>query len=140
MRRVLFFAAILFAAFLAAGSTAAGTRSVWDGVYTKEQARRGQAVYRQECAKCHGENLAGGEASPPLVGAEFLRTWNGKTAGALFELTRKTMPSDDPGNLSTRQYADLVAYVFGANDFPAGDAELDRDAAALNEIRIETKR
>ena len=50
------------------------------------------------------------------------------------------MPSDDPGNLSTRQYADLVAYIFGANEFPPGDKELDRDVAALNEIRIEEKR
>lgn len=135
MHRALFFVVVLVAY-----SAAAVTRSVWDGVYTKEQARRGQTVYRQECLKCHGENLAGGEAAPPLVGAEFLRTWNGKTAGAFYEAIRKTMPSDDPGNLSTRQYADLVAYIFGANDFPAGDKELDRDLAVLNEIRIETKR
>ena len=131
---------LLYIAILAAPSIEAVARSVWDGVYTREQASRGKAVYQQECAKCHGENLAGGEASPPLAGAEFLGRWNGKTAGALYELTRKTMPSDDPGNLSTRQYADLLAYLFGANEFPAGDKELDRDAAALNEIRIEAKR
>src|ERR1041384_6887777 len=40
---------------------AAGTRSVWDGVYTKEQSGRGQAVYREDCQKCHAENLLGGE-------------------------------------------------------------------------------
>jgi len=133
MRRALFIIA------MAAVSTAAG-RSVWDGVYTKDQARRGQAVYQQECAKCHGENLGGGEAAPPLTGAEFLQKWNGKTAGVFYERTRKTMPSDDPGNLSTRQYADVVAYIFGANEFPPGDKELDRDVAVLNEIRIEGKR
>jgi mono/diheme cytochrome c family protein len=129
----------ILVAILAACSIAAA-RSVWDGVYTKEQARRGQAVYQQECAKCHGENLAGGESSPPLVGEQFLRHWNGKTAGALYENTRKTMPEEDPGSLSTRQYADLVAYILGANEFPAGEKELDRDAAALNDIRIEPKR
>jgi quinoprotein glucose dehydrogenase len=118
---------------------AAFTRSVWDGVYTKEQAHRGQTVYAQECAKCHGENLAGGEAAPTLVGAEFLSHWNGKTAGALYDTLRKTMPTDDPGNLSTREYADLAAYLLSANDFPAGEKELDRDVAALNEIRIEPK-
>jgi len=128
----------LFIIALAVVSTAAA-RSVWDGVYTKAQAQRGQAVYQQECAKCHGQNLAGGEAAPPLTGAEFLKNWNGKTAGALYERTRKTMPSDDPGNLSTRQYADLVAYMLGANEFPAGEKELDRDPASLNEIRIEEK-
>ena len=48
--------------------------------------------------------------------------------------------SDDPGNLSTRQYADLVAYIFSTNNFPAGQKELDRDAAPLKEIRIEPKK
>src|SRR5436305_13290269 len=115
MRCAIFFLAAL------AGASAAAPRSVWDGVCTREQARRGQSVYQQECAKCHGANLAGGEAAPALTGAEFLNNWNGKTAGDFYERTRKTMPSDDPGNLSTRQYADVVAYVFGANEFPPGD-------------------
>ena len=53
---------------------------------------------------------------------------------------RKTMPSDDPGNLSTRQYSDLVAYMLGVNGFPAGQKELDREMASLDDIRIETKR
>ena|SRR5688500_16884273 len=128
-----------FALFLLLTVTALA-RSVWDGVYTKEQARRGLTAYREECMKCHGENLTGGEAGPSLVGDEFLAKWNGKTAADLYELIRKTMPSDDPGGLSARQYADLVAYIFSANSFPAGEKDLDRDAAALKEIRIERKR
>jgi len=125
---------------LAAGLLSAFSRSVWDGVYTKDQAQRGQTAYRENCAKCHGENLAGGEAGPTLTGEEFLRSWNGKTAGDLLGLIRKTMPSEDPGSLSTREYSDIVAFLFSANDFPAGARELDRDISALNEIRIEAKR
>ena len=125
---------------VASCSALAAARSVWDGVYTKEQANRGQTAYREDCLKCHAENLAGGEAAPALVGDEFLQKWNGKPAGALFELMRKTMPSDDPGGLSTRQYSDMLAYIFSANKFPAGEKELDRDLASLNEIRIETKK
>ena len=90
--------------------------------------------------KCHGENLAGGEAAPALAGAEWIPKWNGKTAGDLFGLIRKTMPTDDPGNLSSRQYSDIVAYILSGNEFPAGRKELDRDPAVLNEIRIEAKR
>ena len=119
---------------------AAASRSVWDGVYTKAQAVRGQTTYREECAKCHSENLTGGEEAPALTGHEFLNKWDGKTAGDLFEVTRKTMPSDDPGGLSRRQYADIVAYLLGANEFPAGEKELESTAAALNDIRIEIKR
>ena len=38
---------------------AAESRSAWDGVYTKEQAKRGQAVCVDQCARCHAENLGG---------------------------------------------------------------------------------
>ena len=125
---------------LSAGLLFAVPRSVWDGVYTKEQAERGQAVFRENCAKCHGDNLGGAEAGPPLAGEDFLRSWNGKTAGALFDLIRKTMPSEDPGSLSTREYSDIVAFIFSANAFHAGSRELDREVDSLKEIRIEPKR
>ena len=40
-------------------------RSVWEGVYTEEQARRGAELYAQECASCHGPLLTGtGEEAP----------------------------------------------------------------------------
>jgi len=113
---------------------------VWDGVYTKQQAGRGQGTYGEVCLKCHGETLGGGEGGPALAGEEFRQKWNGKTAGDLFGLIRKSMPSDDPGSLSSREYSDLVAYILSMNEFPAGPKELDRDVAALNEIRIEVKR
>jgi mono/diheme cytochrome c family protein len=115
-------------------------RSVWEGVYTKQQAGRGQSAYSQECLKCHGENLMGGEGAPAVAGDEFLHKWNGKSAGDLFELIRKTMPSEDPGNLSRRQYADILAYILSVNAFPAGEKELSSEIEPLNEIRIEAKR
>ena len=118
----------------------AASRSVWDGVYTQQQARRGQNAYRENCAKCHGENLAGSEAGQALTGSEFLQSWNGKTAGDLFAMIRKSMPSEDPGSLSTREYSDIVAFIFSANDFPAGAKELDRDVDSMKEIQIEAKR
>ena len=115
------------------------SRSASDGVYTKAQAARGLVVYREECTKCHGENLAGGDGSPELTGPEFLQRWNGKTVGDLVELMRLSMPTDDPGHLSMRQYSDLAAYLLKANDFPEGAGELDRDAAVQREIRIDVK-
>jgi len=115
-------------------------RSVTDGVYAEPQARRGQAVYLEECARCHSEALSGGENSPALAGDAFLEKWNGKTADDLFELIRTTMPADSPGRLSRQQYVDIVAFIFEANKFPAGKAELERDSAHLKDILINTKR
>ena len=109
-------------------------------MYTKEQANRGLATYGEECQKCHGEKLGGGEGGPPMAGEEFLRKWDGKTAGDLFAVIRKSMPEDNPGSLSSPEYADVLAYILSVNDFPAGQKELDRDVTALNEILIEMKR
>lgn len=110
------------------------------GVYTKQQAARGQALYAEECAKCHGENLSGGDDSPELAGAGFMSRWNGKKVGILFTLINKTMPTDDPGHLSTRQSADLTAFILSSNSFPAGPNELPNNAAALNDIAIEAQK
>ncbi len=118
----------------------AAASSVWDGVYSKEQASRGQKLYGAQCLRCHGEALLGGENSPALVDADFLEKWQGKTVGSLVELTRKTMPSDGPGKLSRRQCTDLIAYLLSANGFPAGATELASDPTVLDEILIQTKK
>jgi S-disulfanyl-L-cysteine oxidoreductase SoxD len=123
------------------GAAEAESRSVWDGVYTDEQAKRGEAVYRKECASCHGDSLAGGESAPPLTGGAFLANWNGLTLGDLFDRIRKTMPQNSPGKLSRQQNADVLAFALSANKFPMGKAELSRQSEFLKEIRFEaTKR
>jgi len=111
--------------------------SVTAGVYSAAQAKRGQGVYNDSCAKCHLEDLSGGATSPPLQGAEFLGNWKGKTLGAFFDEVRMTMPFDSPGSLTPAQYADVVAYVLSANKFPAGEKDLDKEPAPLQNIKIE---
>ncbi len=117
----------------------AASRSVWDGVYTQGQTSRGENEYLSHCARCHGETLFGGEESPAVAGEEFIARWHGKTVGELVERVRKTMPTDGPGVLSLKQCTDIVAYLLNANEFPAGESEMESDLAALNEIRIEPK-
>ena len=116
------------------------TRSVWDGVYTEEQATRGKALYSQECASCHGGELTGGEMAPPLAGGEFMAGWDGLTIGDLFERVRISMPQNSPGSLSGQQNADILAFVFSANKFPAGAAEMPKEAGILKTIKFEVKK
>lgn len=131
-------AAIIGLAGLAAGLAAQQmSRSVWQGVYTTEQAKRGESLYARECASCHGDSLTGGEQVPPLAGGEFLADWNGLSAGDLFERIRKTMPMNKPGKLSPEVNADILAYVLAVNKFPSGDVILSHDAEMLKQIRIE---
>ena len=61
-----------FGAFSARGTLAAQqAKSQWDGVYTEDQAKRGEPLYSQYCASCHGPDLTGGEMAPGLTGGEF---------------------------------------------------------------------
>ena len=120
-----------------AQETAATSRSVWDGVYTEEQAKRGEELYRKECAPCHGDTLIGGGGAAPLAGGTFLSNWNGLTVGDLFDRIRKTMPQGSPGKLTKQQDADILAYLLSFNKFPAGKMELQKQVEFLKEIRFE---
>jgi S-disulfanyl-L-cysteine oxidoreductase SoxD len=113
------------------------SQSVWDGVYTEEQAKRGGAVYRQWCASCHGNELEGGEMAPGLVGGGFSSNWNGLTVGDIFDRTRTTMPQDSPGSLTREQTADVTAYILSTNKFPVGKTELPIQSEVLKQIKFE---
>ena len=114
--------------------------SVWDGVYTDEQARRGEPLYHLRCAQCHGDKLTGGESAPPLTGGQFLSNWNGLTLDVLFERIRTTMPSDNPARVGRVAKADILAYVLRMNRFPAGKTELQSKSEMLKDILIEPNR
>ena len=115
-------------------------KSVWDGVYSAEQAERGSQVYLRSCSSCHARNLRGGEGAPALVGSAFLDAWYGKSLGALLELVRSTMPAVNPAGLGDAEYAVLVAHILHENSFPPGEHELSTDPNELIEILIEKEK
>lgn len=98
--------------------------TVLDGVYTPEQAARGEAVYLNRCSGCHeGQNGDG----PQLMGKVFLDRWREDTLDPLFTFIKTSMPGDAPGSLDDRAYVDVTAYILQANDLPAGKNELRAD-------------
>jgi mono/diheme cytochrome c family protein len=138
MRRA-FAGALLIAATAAVARPAQepeAPRTVWDGVYTEAQSKRGQALYNERCASCHSDSLAGGESATALVGGSFEAGWNDLTVADLFERTRISMPQDKPGSLSRQQVADVLAYIFDVNKFPKGEKELDKSLPALKAIKL----
>ncbi len=132
--------AIAAALLIAFACAQEATRSVWDGVYTQEQADRGRPLYNEHCASCHADTLMGGEMSPPLVGGEFLSNWNGLTVAELFERIRTTMPQNKPGKLSREVNSDITAYILSVNKFPPGKEELRHSAEFLKDIRIDSEK
>ena len=132
LRGCLLFAPLLTTALAVAQEPAA--RSVWQGVYTAAQSERGRSVYQQSCGQCHGETL-GGDIGPTLSGP-FWSIWEGRSAADLYKSIRTTMPADAPESLKAQEYADLIAFLFSVNKFPAGEKELPADSAALEAIKI----
>jgi mono/diheme cytochrome c family protein len=112
-------------------------RTVADGVYTKEQAERGRNGYTVYCENCHAADLAGTNSgdsgAPPLKRDGFML---GSDAGGLFTKIQETMPLDAPASLKDSDYADILAFIFQENGFPAGTVALPADRQQLGTIRI----
>jgi len=115
---------------------AAPPSTVWDKVYTEEQATRGKEAYMAECSACHSEDLGGGGYAPALKGSDFTFAWGEKTLGDFFDRARRLMPPDSPGSLAPEKYRDIIAFILRENKYPAGYRELAADSAALHAIKI----
>jgi mono/diheme cytochrome c family protein len=98
--------------------------TVLDGVYTTEQAARGQDAYRDSCRACH-EGLD--QEGPDLKGSAFVDRWRGDELSVLFAQIRNNMPGNRPGSLSESTYIDVLAFLLSANGLPAGSKELTTD-------------
>lgn len=123
------------AGIFSAALVAQAPRTVWDGVYTEEQARRGSVLFDAECAQCHGPSGSGGGMAPDLVGAAFSANYDGLMVGDLFDRNRTTMPPGKEGQIGGQQNADITAYILQINKFPAGATELPGQGMALKSIK-----
>jgi S-disulfanyl-L-cysteine oxidoreductase SoxD len=100
------------------------------GVYTNEQATRGQETYTSICLSCH--SLA--EQS----GANFSKKWVGFPLWDLYDYISVNMPQSDPGTLTPKEYAQVVAYLLKINGMPAGKDEVPSDTLSLKKIKVDT--
>lgn len=111
-------------------------KTVWEKVYSEEQAAKGKVEYETHCAVCHQNDLTGrasGGEGAELVGNVFTRKWEFQNLSQLFSEIKTRMPRDNPGTLSDEVNLSIVAYVLQGNKFPAGDP-LPSDAAGLGAI------
>src|SRR5262245_3394403 len=126
-----------FVVSVAAALAAQETRSVNEGVYTADQAKKGEALYKEQCSACNGDNLEGSGPMPPLAGKDFPANWTGKTVGDLYEKAQTTMPATAPGTLTPEQAADIVAYMLSKDNYPTGSAALEGKMEPLLKIKLD---
>ena len=109
-----------------------------EGLYSPAQAARGEEIYQKFCSACHGARLQGSPAAP-LTGESFRARWeDGKhTLDDLYYIIRSLMPNNAPGSLSKAQYADVVAFILKANNYPAGEQELEPKASVMKAVILQ---
>jgi mono/diheme cytochrome c family protein len=129
----------------------AATKTIWSGVYTEEQARRGEQVYKSECSYCHRDDLAGGFlddgvgraaalAGPRAFGSSLAERWKDLTVVDMVATIAATMPEQKPASLTVQAYVDVVSYLFSKNNIPAGSVELPVDVETLGQLLITQKK
>jgi S-disulfanyl-L-cysteine oxidoreductase SoxD len=115
----------------------AQAKTATSGVYSEAQAKRGEGIYKEQCAACHGDNLEGSGPMPPLAGKDFLANWGGKPVAEVFDKTQTSMPATAPGSLTPEQTADVIAYMLSVGKYPAGAADLPGKADDLKQITLD---
>ncbi len=130
---------ILVALATSVFTSAQSKSSVWDGVYSEEQAKRGAVVFQEVCAGCHGEDLRGDNNSPSLMGVSFMFLWEGRSLGELLRSIQAGMPPNNPNSLPSESYLDILAYILLVNNFPAGDDKLSTEQGSVDRIFVTAK-
>ena len=116
----------LVSSLLACAAASADPRTVNDAVFSKAQSKVGEKLYADHCLLCHDKKYF----------RPVLKRWEGQTLSILFTVMSTSMPESNPGFLTEKEYVDILAYILSLSRYAAGDAELDYQDGALNEITV----
>jgi hypothetical protein len=113
------------------------TRSIWSGIFTEAQAKRGENDFIQfHCGYCHHPDMSGdvSEGVSPLRGDHFMVNWDHQP---LSDFVRRihVNPSDQSSDMDIETATDITAYILAANSVPYGKSELPADRAVLAQYR-----
>ena len=123
---------LLLLGALVADAQDASSPSIWSGVFTTAQAKRGDDAYQASCSSCHGSDLRATDSEAvDLTGPAFRAKWSGKTLEERFETIRDSMPLGNANSLGDKTYMDILAFILQFNDFPAGNQELAPETAKV---------
>jgi len=108
----------------------ADPRTVNEGVYTKDQAKVGEALYKEHCLLCHDKKYF----------RPILKRWEGQPINVLYTVMSTSMPESNPGFLTEKEYVDILAYILSLSRYAAGDTELDYKDGALDDLTVEARK
>lgn len=99
---------------LAPIALAGGELTTQSGVYSKDQAKSGKALYEQHCLMCHDNKYF----------RPVLKRWHGQSVAILYDVMTGSMPETNPGGLLDSQYLDILAYIFSRSRYPSAEEPL----------------
>ena len=101
-----------------------------DKIYSKEQAKSGEELYKINCLICHDKKYF----------RPVFKAWEGQSLGTFFLVMNASMPESNPGSLPIEEYTDILAYMLSLSRYSTGDKKLSSSADILNSITIEDRK
>lgn len=101
-----------------------------DKIYSREQAKTGEELYRTNCLTCHDKKYF----------RPVFKTWTGQSLGTFFQVMNASMPQGNPGSLHIEEYTDILAYMLSLSRYSAGESKLSSSTEFLNSITIEDRK
>ena len=101
-----------------------------DKIYSREQAKTGEELYRTNCLTCHDKKYF----------RPVFKTWTGQSLGTFFLVMNASMPQGNPGSLHIEEYTDILAYMLSLSRYSAGESKLSSSTEFLNSITIEDRK
>ena len=102
------------------------TISINDKIYSTQQAKIGEALYKDNCLICHDKKYF----------RPVFEAWENQSLGTFFLVMSSSMPEDNPGSLSHQEFIDILAYILKLNRYPSGKQKLPTSTDKLNLIAI----
>jgi PQQ-dependent dehydrogenase (methanol/ethanol family) len=104
--------------------------SVAAGIFSPEQAARGEQVFTQNCSGCHESDNYAGQA--------FQAKWGGFTLGDIYTDISVSMPPANPGGLPHEDYASIIAFLLRETGYlNEASAQLPADGFQLQRYVID---
>lgn len=124
-------ARVAAAALLIAVLGAAAAKSVPS--YTADQARKGQTLFYENCAECHGAKLDG-NVGPALGNGDGNIQWD--PVGYVYTYMTGHMPVGNSGGLSRGEYLDIMAFLLKSHGHPPGKTALTAGSATASQALL----
>ena len=101
-----------------------------DRIYSKQQAKMGESLYKDNCLICHDKKYF----------RPVFRAWEDQSLHTFYLVMSSSMPESNPGSLSRQEYIDILAYMLSLNRYSPGKEVLLPSTEILSNITISARK